>query len=77
VRKFPSAANDVLWLNPSTALATVGVSIYRTTDEGESWQEISNAIFTGLGDMSMLDADTIAGVSTAGDIWRSSDGGFS
>jgi photosystem II stability/assembly factor-like uncharacterized protein len=36
VRKFASAANDVLWLNPSTALATVGGSIYRTTDEGET-----------------------------------------
>jgi photosystem II stability/assembly factor-like uncharacterized protein len=77
VRKFPSSANDVLWLNNSTAIATVGVSIYRTTDEGETWNAISNGISTGLGDMSLVDANTIVGVSPAGDIWRSSDGGFS
>lgn len=77
VRKFPLAANDVLWLNNSTAIATIGASIYRSVDEGENWTEINNTLSTGLSDMSLLDANTIVGVSTGGDIWRSSDAGFS
>lgn len=36
VRKFPDSANDVVWLDSNTAVATIGVSIYRSTNAGES-----------------------------------------
>lgn len=36
VRKFSQSANDVLWLNDTTALASVGVSIYRSTNSGDT-----------------------------------------
>ena len=76
VRKFPQSANDVIWLNNTTAIATVGTSIYRSIDEGETWSQISNQISTGLGDMTVLPNGTIVGVSDAGDAWRSTDGGL-
>ena len=76
VRKFPQSANDVLWLNDTTAIATVGVSIYRSTDAGETWSPISSQISTGLGEMELLPNGTIVGVSDGGDAWRSTDGGF-
>ena len=76
VRKFSQSANDVLWLNDTTAIATVGVSIYRSTNTGESWSQISSQIFTGLDEMVQLPDGTIVAVSLAGDGWRSTDGGF-
>ena len=75
VRKFPQAANDVLWLNATTAITTVGVSIYRSTNAGETWSEISRRISTGLAEMTLLPNGTVVGVSLAGDAWRSMDGG--
>jgi photosystem II stability/assembly factor-like uncharacterized protein len=75
VRKFSQSANDVIWLNNTTAIATVGTSIYQSVDAGETWSAISNQISTGLGDMSLLPNGTIVGVSDAGDAWRSADGG--
>ena len=51
VRKFSQSANDVLWLDNTTAIAMVGVSIYRSTNEGETWSPISSQIFTGLDEM--------------------------
>ncbi|MEO7725519.1 MAG: YCF48-related protein [Chthoniobacterales bacterium] len=76
VRKFSQAANDVLWLNDTTALAIVGVSIYRSTNSGDTWSQISSQIFTGLDEMVVLPNGMIVGVSLAGDGWRSIDGGF-
>ena len=76
VRKFSQSANDVIWLNNTTAIAPVGTSIYRSTDAGETWFVISNQISTGLGDMSVLPNGTIVGVSDSGAAWRSTDGGL-
>jgi photosystem II stability/assembly factor-like uncharacterized protein len=76
VRKFSQSANDVLWLDNTTAVAIVGVSIYRSTDSGETWTSISNQISTGFGQMALLPNGTIVGVSLSGDAWRSTDGGF-
>ena len=75
VRKFSQSANDVLWLNDTTAIASVGVSIYRSTNSGDTWSQISSQIFTGLDEMTLLPNGTIVGVSFAGDGWRSTDGG--
>jgi photosystem II stability/assembly factor-like uncharacterized protein len=76
VRKFSQSANDVLWLDNTTAIATIGIDIYRSTDSGETWSVISGAIFTGLTDMALLPGGAIVGVSSLGDAWRSDDGGF-
>ena len=76
VRKFSQSANDVLWLNDTTAIAIVGVSIYRSTNSGDTWSQISSQVFTGLDEMTLLPSGTIVGVSLAGDAWRSTDGGF-
>jgi photosystem II stability/assembly factor-like uncharacterized protein len=75
-RKFSDSANDVLWLNNTTAIAIVGVSIYRSADAGETWSVISSQISTGFGNMTLLPGGTIVGVSLGGDAWRSTDGGF-
>ncbi|MDQ3197831.1 MAG: YCF48-related protein [Verrucomicrobiota bacterium] len=75
VRKFSQSANDVLWLNDTTAIATVGVSIYRSTNSGDTWSQINSQIFTGLDEMVNLPNGTIVAVSLAGDAWRSTDGG--
>jgi photosystem II stability/assembly factor-like uncharacterized protein len=75
-RKFSQSANDVLWLNDTTALAIVGVSIYRSTNSGDTWSQISSQIFTGLDEMVLLPNGTVVGVSPAGDAWRSTDGGM-
>ncbi len=76
VKKFSQSANDVLWLDNTTAVAIVGVNIYRSTNSGDTWSLISGAIFTGLDEMTLLPNGTIVGVSLAGDAWRSTDGGF-
>jgi photosystem II stability/assembly factor-like uncharacterized protein len=76
VRKFSQSANDVLWLNSTTAIAIVGNSIYRSTNSGETWSTISSQITTGFDEMTLLPAGTIVGVSGLGDAWRSTDGGF-
>jgi photosystem II stability/assembly factor-like uncharacterized protein len=75
VRKFTDAANDVVWMNDTTAIATVGLWTYRSTDAGETWSVISSQVFTGLDDMSLLPNGAIVGVSGSGDAWRSTDGG--
>ena len=75
VRKFSQSANDVLWLNDTTAIASVGASIYRSTNSGDTWSQISSQVFTGLDEMTLLPNGTIVGVSFAGDGWRSTDGG--
>jgi photosystem II stability/assembly factor-like uncharacterized protein len=76
VRKFSQSANDVLWLDDTTAIAIVGTSIYRSTNSGDTWSQISTQIFTGFDEMTLLPNGTVVGVSLAGDAWRSTDGGF-
>src|SRR6266545_2254413 len=76
VRKFPDSANDVVWLDSNTAVATVGVSIYRSTNAGETWTLTPAQIPTGLLDLTVLPNGFIEGVAGQGDIWRSTDGGF-
>ena len=73
--EFSQSANDVLWLNDTTAIASVGVSIYRSTNSGDTWSQISSQVSTGLDEMTLLPSGTIVGVSFAGDGWRSTDGG--
>jgi photosystem II stability/assembly factor-like uncharacterized protein len=75
VKKFSQSANDVLWLDSTTAIAIVGTSIYRSTNSGDAWSVISSQIVTGLDEMTLLPSGTIVGVSFAGDAWRSTDGG--
>ncbi len=58
VRKFAQSANDVLWLSDSTAIAIVGVAIYRSTNTGESWSAISGKVSTGLAKMVLLSNGT-------------------
>jgi photosystem II stability/assembly factor-like uncharacterized protein len=77
VKKFSQSANDVLWLNDTTAIAIVGTAIYRSADTGETWTQISNQISTGFDEMTLLPNGTVVGVSLSGDAWRSTDGGFS
>ena len=76
VRKSSESASDVLWLNNTTAIASVLGPIYRSTDAGETWSEISSQLSTGFDKMTLLPNGTIVGVSGTGDAWRSADGGF-
>ncbi len=75
VRRFTAAASDVVWMSGTSALAAVGTSIYRSTNAGDSWVEIASGIETGLMSVAALDASTLLGVSSKGDVWRSADGG--
>jgi photosystem II stability/assembly factor-like uncharacterized protein len=75
VKKFGESANDVLWLDNTTAIAIVGISIYRSTDEGETWSDVSDQVFTGFDEMTLLPNGHVVGVSYAGDGWLSTDGG--
>ena len=76
VKKFSQSANDVLWLDTTTAIASIGVSIYRSTNSGDNWTLYSSQIFSGLNEMVLLPDGTIVGVSFGGDAWRSTDGGL-
>src|SRR5258707_3587276 len=69
------AVNKAIFLTDSIALACDGTSIIRSTDVGETWSAVAT-VFTGFIDLEKLDSDTVVGVSVNGDVWRSSDGGF-
>jgi photosystem II stability/assembly factor-like uncharacterized protein len=73
--KILSISQHMLWLDTNTAIAIIGTSVYRSTNEGETWSLISSQIFTGLDEMALLPNGTIVGVSLSGDGWRSTDGG--
>jgi photosystem II stability/assembly factor-like uncharacterized protein len=75
VRKFRESANDVVWLDNTTAIAIVGISIYRSTNEGETWKRISDQVYTGFDEMTVLPNGNIVGVSYGGDGWLSTDRG--
>jgi photosystem II stability/assembly factor-like uncharacterized protein len=76
VRKSSESSSDVLWLNSTTAIASVLGPIFRSTDTGETWSQISSQLPTGLDKMALLPNGTIVGVSGLGDAWRSADGGL-
>lgn len=75
-RVFANVSNDVIYMSPSVLLAESGTSMFRSTDNGNTWAQIASGISTGLADLEKVDANTVVGVSTGGDIWRSADGGF-
>lgn len=75
--KRPGGANDVIYLSPTVLLAEVGDGIARSGDGGESWLMINTSVTTGLTDLEKVDSQTVVGVSGRGDIWRTTDGGFS
>jgi photosystem II stability/assembly factor-like uncharacterized protein len=74
VRKYTQSANDVVWLNDTTAVAA-SASILRSTDAGETWSVLSNDIATGLDDLELLPDGTLVGVSATGNAWRRTNGG--
>jgi photosystem II stability/assembly factor-like uncharacterized protein len=70
--------NDVMWLDQTTAIAIIGDTIYRSTDEGRTWGPYSFGVLTGLGDMARAGSSSvICGVSLKGDIWQSTNLGAS
>lgn len=56
VRKLSQSANDVLWLNDTTAIATVGVSIYRS----------NSLVFNFTSNVVSGNASLTSGTGTAG-----------
>lgn len=74
-QKFSLAANDLLWMSETVVLATIGTSIYRSTNAGESWGVYATDITTGLLELERIDATSLAGVSGKGDVWRSTNEG--
>ncbi len=77
VRKHPASANDVVWIDASTAVAIVGTEILRSTDSGDTWSLLAGGISTGLVDLEVVGPATLTGVSGKGDLWRSANGGGS
>jgi photosystem II stability/assembly factor-like uncharacterized protein len=66
--------NDAIYLTNTVALADDGTAILRSTDGGDTWSQVAT-VSTGLSDLEKLDATTVIGVSTTGEVWRSDDGG--
>lgn len=75
-RKLAIGSNDVIWIDVNTALATVGLTAYRSTNAGDNWTPTGASIPTGLLDLELVNGMTVIGVSAKGDIWRTTDGGF-
>lgn len=71
-----TASNDVVYLTDQIAIADAGTGIMRTTNGGATWQNTGGFITTGVTDIAKVDSNTLVGVSSAGDIWRTADGGF-
>lgn len=70
------AAGDVVALSPSILLAPTSAGISRSTDAGSTWTTINTTVSTDLADMEKVTANIVVGVSSHGDIWRTTDGGF-
>jgi hypothetical protein len=47
-KKLSVATNDVLWWTNTIALAASGTSIYRSTNQGDTWSVYATGISTGL-----------------------------
>jgi photosystem II stability/assembly factor-like uncharacterized protein len=78
IRKANTAANDVLWMGPSRAIADSGTSMLQTNDAGETWQTVQSGIQSGIVSLTKAGDSSVAiGVSGKGDVWRSADGGSS
>lgn len=74
--KFPISVNDVVYLNPTTAIAIVGTTVQRSTDGGDTWLPAGSQISTGIDDLERISDSIVVGVSGKGDIWRTADGGI-
>lgn len=68
--------NDVVWIDSITAIAVGGTSVYRTTNAGSSWSEVTNGVDTGLLEIVRQGPSLLLGVSAKGDIWRSTNAGL-
>ena len=76
-KKAATAANDIIWMTPTRAIADEGTTIRHSLDAGETWQTIAFGVGTGLFSMTRAgNSNLVLGVSGKGDIWRSPDGGF-
>ncbi|MCK6475657.1 MAG: YCF48-related protein [Phycisphaerales bacterium] len=73
------AANDVLWIDDSTVISVSGTDVIRSDDAGENWYIVGwGAIETGAGEIARAGAtDRLGAVSLSGDIWISTDLGYS
>jgi photosystem II stability/assembly factor-like uncharacterized protein len=77
VKKANGAANDVVWISPSRAIADFSTTMRQSFDGGETWQTVFGGIQTGLVSMTKAGGgNVVLGVSGGGDVWRSVDGGF-
>jgi len=74
-QRHTGSANSVVFLTSTVALADFGTRILRSTDAGDTWFPVGN-VPTGLGSMARLSSTSVAGVSNNGDVWLSTDGGF-
>jgi photosystem II stability/assembly factor-like uncharacterized protein len=75
--KYPHAVNDVIYLTNDVVLSIDGIETIKSIDGGDTWQQTFGQVPTGLFDMEKIDETTVVGVSGAGDVWKTSDGGFS
>lgn len=73
---LPGAAGDVIVLTPSILLAPTNAGISRSTDAGSTWTTINTSVSTDLADMEKVTTNIVVGVSSHGDIWRTTDGGL-
>jgi photosystem II stability/assembly factor-like uncharacterized protein len=77
ILKSSVAANDVVWMSPTRAIADQGTTIRQSVDAGETWHTIALGITSGLVSMARAGSGSLVlGVSGKGDVWRSEDGGF-
>ena len=75
--KYPHAVNDVIYLTNDVVISIDGIETIKSIDGGETWQRTFGQVPTGLVDMEKIDENTVMGVSGAGDVWKTMDGGFS
>jgi photosystem II stability/assembly factor-like uncharacterized protein len=75
-RKLAQPANDAIWITSSIALAASGTTIYRSTNAGDSWSGTGASIPTGLLDLELVAPSVVVGVSSKGDVWRSTNEGL-
>ncbi|MBV6458977.1 MAG: Ycf48-like protein [Fimbriimonadaceae bacterium] len=75
-RVMNQSSNDVIYLSDSVLLADAGTTIMRSENGGQTWFAAGLNVDTGLNDLERVTNTLVFGVSHAGDIWRSPDGGF-
>jgi photosystem II stability/assembly factor-like uncharacterized protein len=76
-KKASGAANDVVWTSPTRAISDYGMTVRESLDSGESWHTVFSGLTTGMVSMCRAgNGSVVLGVSAAGDVWRSADGGL-